>query len=998
MTEICFIEARPRVVATGTETVVRLAGGGAFSEYYRGGQHYRAGIATMPRFAGGLGYDDNGWNGATLPTSGALEFAPSDNALITELLAHYWRDAAITIDAGEETTALARRLTGAVAAVVAGDGKLTISFQDPGKLVDKPILGTGFAGTGGIEGPNEATGRAKRRSIGRVFNVEGRLVDKANNIFEFGDPAFPLQAIVELRDKGRAGATTTIAWQGTIAATFAALQAAAAPQGGGVVAPSIACAKWWTDPAGPLTADLLGENTGGYVENAVAIAARLLVAVGGPAIANQAAAEALRTAAHGIHIDNPAETVAQAIDRLLLGSSLYWILQPAGTVRIGEWAWGAPVASFQAVFIGRERELPPIKSRKVGYKANRRPHGAGEISAALGRMFVQSAAPTATQSAPGDTWQAADGAFYTRLDTPLLINGDSLLIGGSELDLVWTLLPDQPLTTIAQAAANAQAAAAAAQAAADVANGKLAEIASDSLLTPGEKPQVILQRDTIVAEQAGIDAQATALAITAEKVAYDDAIAALVAYLATLAAAVPWNDLGGNTDIVGATFRSRFADVFAARQALLNKISAVTKARADQGVADAAAAQLAATNAQTSASLANAVLQEIASDSLLTPGEKPRVIRDRDVLIAEQAGIDAGAAALGITTEKVTYDNAVSALTTYLATLTTPFLWSNLGGNTDIVGATFRTKFADVFTARQALLDKMYSIAAQRATWGGIAPGGGKPEDGADVTANAQVAVVPPGDFTLSRTWDGIVKAGQLPIDKSPVVTRGGVDKRTDNGTSYAIVTATGGLAGGKVSINNTNGSADKGTLTFADTIESGGLVGFTVAIAGVTYGPFVINVTTVDDNAPINNGASGGIDSSLAMVSNTTYSVMTGTDSGDPVLDVVITGPTQTLKLWAAFSYFKGGGGSLAMTCTAEYYNGSAWVSMGAEVTGSLAQRYFDGDLETWVMEPGALSYAWSVTGLSAGTYPVRLLGKKASSTTGTLTPATGKVTSSRV
>jgi len=994
MSEICLIEAKPRLVATGAETTIRLAGGGAFTEYLAGGQHYRAGIVAMPRFTGGIGYDDSGWTGSTVPTSGGLTFSPGDSALVTELLAHYWRDATITIDAGEETAALVRRLTGIVAGVAGADGSLTLTLQDPSKLVDKTVLGTGFAGTGGIEGPTEATGRVKRRSWGRVFNVEGRLLDKANNIFEFGDPARALQSIVELRDKGRAGAVNTVAWQGTITATFAALQAAAAPQGGGVVAPSIACAKWWTDPAGPLTADLLGENTGGYVENAAAIAAKLLAAIAGPAIANQPAAELLRPAACGVHIDSAAETVAQTIDKLLLGSSLYWILQPAGTIRIGEFAWGASVASFQAVFIGRERQLPPIKSRKVGYKKNRRTHSASEISAALGRLFIQSTSPTAAQSSPGDTWQASDGTFYTRLDTPLMLNGDSLLLGGNELELVWTPLPDQPVVTIAQAAATAQAAAALAQTAADAANLRLSEIASDSLLTPGEKPQVILERDTIVAEQAGIDAQATAFAITTEKTAYDNAVAALVAYLATLTTAVLWTDLGGNTDIVGATFRSKFADVYAARQTLLNKISAVAKARADQGVADAAAAQAAATTAQSGANIANAILAEIASDSLLTPGEKPQVIRDRDVIIAEQAGIDAGATALGITTEKTAYDNAVSALTTYLATLTLPFLWNNLGGNTDIVGATFRAKFADVYTTRQALLDKTAALAAQRAVWGNVS-GTGKPEDGADVTANAQVVITPPAGFTIYRTWDGAVKPNQLPIDVVPVVTKGGVSKRTDNGTSYTILSATGGLAS-KVSVNNTNGSADKGTFTFADTITSGGSVAFKVTIGGVDYGPHSIAVSTTDDNPPVNNGVSGGTDSSLAAVTSTSYAVMTNTDAGDATLDVTLT-LGQKLRLTANIEYYKSGGGSLAMTCTAEYYNGSAWVSMGADVTGTSALRYYDGDFQGWVMEPGGLSYTWEVTGLATGTYPVRLLGKKATSTTGNLSVAPGAATSSR-
>ena len=73
-------------------------------------------------------------------------------------------------------------------------------------------------------------------------------------------------------------------------------------------------------------------------------------------------------------------------------------------------------------------------------------------------------------------------------------------------------------------------------------------------------------------------------------------------------------------------------------------------------------AAAAASAAQSDATSALSTLTNIASDSLLTPDEKPRVIMDRDVIVAEQSGIDAQATNYSVTTEKTTYDNAVSAL------------------------------------------------------------------------------------------------------------------------------------------------------------------------------------------------------------------------------------------------------------------------------------------------------------------------------------------------
>lgn len=415
MSEICFIEAQPRVVATGATTPVRLAGGGTDTPYYRGGEHYHAGVVAMPRFKAAFGFDENGWTGGTVPTSGELGFMPGQSDLMALLAELYWREAVITVDAGDERTALSRRLTGTVAGVAFNEGQMALTIADPSKALDKPILGTGFAGTGGIEGAAEAAGRPKRRSWGRVYNVELRLLDKVNNIYEAGDPAYPLQAFDDVRDKGRSGPRALIEWQGSIEATFAALQAAVPEDGGCVVAPSIACVKWWTVPAGPLTADLRGEIGDAYVERAVPIAARLLSIAAAPPIVDEAAADALRPAACGIHVAEEGDTFAQAIDRLLLGCSLFWILQPEGNVRVGEWRWTAPEETLQAIFIGRERQLPPIKSRKVGYRRNHRPQRTSEISATLLQAsdvvypdgtpidVLQPAEPGATEGAPAGT-------------------------------------------------------------------------------------------------------------------------------------------------------------------------------------------------------------------------------------------------------------------------------------------------------------------------------------------------------------------------------------------------------------------------------------------------------------------------------------------------------------------------------------------------------------------------------------------------------------------
>lgn len=392
---VIAITAQPKLIASGAVQVLRMAGGGDRVKYYFGGQHCKAGVVDLPRFKAAIAFSDNGWSGGVTPTTGVLRWAPSMAADYNSFASSYlWKDAAVEVylglegHGGEEPSAWTTVLNGAVADVSAEEGIVSFTIADLSAKLDKPLAAGTFAGTGGIEGPVEATGRTKRRSWGAVWNVEGRILDKANSIWEFGDPAFPLQSFRALRDMGLAAspAPTVLAWQGSIAATFAALQAAVCAPGSGVVAPSIACAKWWMTPKGPLTADLQGENTGGYADTVTGIATKVLAAMGGPALSALSAAVAahpLATMEAGLHTGDSGMTTAQALDRLFLGGGGVWILDPAGTVRIAVFSFANPVETIDSDTVSRVRVSPPVKLRRLGYKRNEREHGDGEISAPI---------------------------------------------------------------------------------------------------------------------------------------------------------------------------------------------------------------------------------------------------------------------------------------------------------------------------------------------------------------------------------------------------------------------------------------------------------------------------------------------------------------------------------------------------------------------------------------------------------------------------------------
>ncbi|MBX9881273.1 MAG: hypothetical protein K2X73_04800 [Sphingomonas sp.] len=429
MSELILVEAQPWA-PDGTPVAVRLAGGGSRGYTHRGFLDWVPGIASKPRFTAQIGFNvaDGGFTGGAVPTTGALGFLPSDPAVISALAQLVWTDAPITVWVGDDDLAdpvWTTLLVGTVAGMIARGGQASFTIADLSRDLAKPLLTDRFAGTGGVEGIPEAKERIKRRSWGRCWNVEARILDKANSIYELGDPARPLLAIDAVKDKGRAAdQVTVLGWQGSVAATFAALQAASAPAGGAVVAPSIGCVKWWTQPAGPLTADLRGETGTGYVESCAAIAARV-IAARAPTMAVTGLAEAIaaRPGACGLHVDQDSETAGQALDRLLLGASLLWIVEPTGVVRLAPIAFTGAVETQVAIEAEREAVYKPVTERLLGYQRNQRQHSDGELSAVF-----QASDGTYRDGTPIEDLKPAErGANVTQTNVAAAISGQGAL-------------------------------------------------------------------------------------------------------------------------------------------------------------------------------------------------------------------------------------------------------------------------------------------------------------------------------------------------------------------------------------------------------------------------------------------------------------------------------------------------------------------------------------------------------------------------------------------
>lgn len=157
--------------------------------------------------------------------------------------------------------------------------------------------------------------------------------------------------------------------------------------------------------------------------------------------------------------------------------------------------------------------------------------------------------------------------------------------------------------------------------------------------------------------------------------------------------------------------------------------------------------------AQQSAADALADLANIASDNMLTRGEKPGIIQQQTMLSMEATPLILQAAALGVSYSA--YQTAVNALATHLVSLSPG--WSDTSQDTPIVGVTFRSKFQDVYDTKQTMLNAIDLEASKRATWVSVT-GPGRPSDNAGTTLHLSAIGTNPPTIqgnTISRSAAG---------------------------------------------------------------------------------------------------------------------------------------------------------------------------------------------------------------------------------------------------
>ena len=385
MSRTTLIDCQPRR-PDGTVETLRLVDRSPRAAAYLGAQ-WLPHVVVLPAFEMAIGFDGQRFGAQPSPQIGALAFALAPE--IRSCAGWVWRDAAVTIRQADwplggsnpADGAFATVWTGNAAAISVDAGVARVELIDKGQLLRVPAAPLRF-GSSGIALLDAAAAARDRQAgavvpvaFGRVFTLPGLLVDRLNNVWLFAaQPAASVQAFYD------GGVPFAL---GTARASLAALQANA-PAGGTVDwclnAGGLLLARPADRPVYPFTCDAtfgsaaLGDITAAVVSGRLPFRAGVVAALNGLGLGDC-----------GLYIDDEA-TVAEALDRLLAGLGIFWKVRADGTVDARRVAWGTPAASFaawQRHAPSRQQIILPTARRQLGWAANNRVHGEGELARIL---------------------------------------------------------------------------------------------------------------------------------------------------------------------------------------------------------------------------------------------------------------------------------------------------------------------------------------------------------------------------------------------------------------------------------------------------------------------------------------------------------------------------------------------------------------------------------------------------------------------------------------
>lgn len=269
------------------------------------------------------------------------------------------------------------------------------------------------------------------------------------------------------------------------------------------------------------------------------------------------------------------------------------------------------------------------------------------------------------------------------------------------------------------------------------ANNMLADMASDSKITPSEKVQLKKEWATITAEKPTYESLATTYGITTEKTNYATAFNNLNTALNGSGGVLV--DMTVTTSVVGATFRATFDDYYDKKALLIKKVNETSRSIGvgAQGAIDSNKSKWDRSgninsdgtfnsdklNGQlTDAQIVNASnwntakarTDDMLSDMKITSLEKSQLSRDWESIKAEYGQLSAQATALGVvSTAYVTAYTNLDGVTPRIATevlasMSTTYTFASTTAR-DLFKTQLNTYFAESQKLRKAVNDKIQS-------------------------------------------------------------------------------------------------------------------------------------------------------------------------------------------------------------------------------------------------------------------------------------------------
>jgi hypothetical protein len=231
-------------------------------------------------------------------------------------------------------------------------GVLSLRLAAATQFGDTDVLAATYAGTGGAEGGADLKGQVKPWVFGRALNVEPVFIDQIDNVFQVSGYG-PVQAITAVYERGSSFGASVGDF-----ASYAALVGATIPAGRWGTCLAQGMIRLGAPPAGVITVDVDGDNTGGFLRRTGAIIEEIADRLGLSGNINAASLAALDTAvARNVNILIAGQiSFFELVQRMVAPCNAVPGIAPDGKLIVSRVVFGTEQFTLDA----QGREMPPV--------------------------------------------------------------------------------------------------------------------------------------------------------------------------------------------------------------------------------------------------------------------------------------------------------------------------------------------------------------------------------------------------------------------------------------------------------------------------------------------------------------------------------------------------------------------------------------------------------------------------------------------------------------